>query len=61
MSKYACQQYTPPSPCRYDRRAIDRKCDGCQRETDAEYLQSQGLWVVGVSHTLSAEHVQSIE
>ena len=49
-SPYGCQQYDAARLCRFDRRAIDRKCDGCPRVTDREYLESQGLWIEGVSH-----------
>lgn len=47
---YGCQKYAVERLCRFDRRAIDRKCDGCQRKTDREYLAGQGLWVEGISH-----------
>ena len=47
---YGCQEYSADRLCRFDRRAIDRKCDGCQRTTDREYLAGRGLWVEGVSH-----------
>ena len=47
---YGCQQYDPQRLCRYDRRAIDRRCDGCQRTTDRAYLESMSLWIHGVSH-----------
>ena len=47
---YGCQQYDINRLCRFDRRALDRKCDGCQRTTDREYLESQGLWIEGISH-----------
>jgi hypothetical protein len=47
---YGCQQYSADLLCRFDRRAIDRKCDGCKRVTDRAYLESMGLWVDGVSH-----------
>jgi len=47
---YGCQQYDTTRLCRFDRRAMDRKCDGCQRTTDREYLESQGLWIEGISH-----------
>lgn len=47
---YACQLYDRARLCRYDRRAIDRRCDGCQRATDVYFLVNQGLWVEGVSH-----------
>jgi len=36
--------------CRFDRRAIDRKCDGCPRMTDRDYLATQGLWVAGIAY-----------
>ena len=42
-SPYGCQQYDSTRMCRFDRRAIDRKCDGCNRVTDRDYLQSMGL------------------
>jgi len=47
---YGCQQYAISRLCRFDRRAIDRKCDGCPRTTDQAYLTQAGLWVPGVSH-----------
>ena len=47
---YGCQEYSVDRLCRFDRRAIDRKCDGCQRMTDRGYLVRHGLWVEGVSH-----------
>lgn len=47
---YGCQEYSFDRLCRFDRRAIDRKCDGCPRTTDREYLAGQGLWIEGVSH-----------
>lgn len=47
---YGCQQYDTTRLCRFDRRALDRKCDGCPRTTDREYLESQGLWIEGISH-----------
>ena len=47
---YGCQQYDITRLCRYDRRAIDRKCEGCPRTTDSEYLKSMGLWINGISH-----------
>lgn len=47
---YGCQQYNINRLCCYDRRAIDRKCDGCQRTTDEALLRRNGLWVPGVSH-----------
>jgi len=51
---YGCQQYAIDRLCRFDRRAIDRGCDGCQRTTDSEYLQSMGLWISGISHKEAA-------
>ena len=47
---YDCQQYSIARMCRFDRRAADRKCDGCPRTTDKAYLVRHGLWVDGVSH-----------
>lgn len=47
---YGCRNYDINRLCRYDRRALDRKCDGCQRMTDQDYLESQGLWIIGISH-----------
>jgi len=47
---YGCQSYDINRLCRFDRRAIDHKCDGCERVTDREYLVTSGLWVDGVSH-----------
>lgn len=47
---YGCQRYDVNRACRFDRRAVSRKCDGCNRVTDRAYLQSMGLWVDGVSH-----------
>ena len=47
---YGCQHYAISRLCRFDRRAIDRKCDGCPRTTDQAYLTQAGLWVPGVSH-----------
>ena len=52
-SVYGCQQYDLDRLCRFDRRAIDRNCAGCERVTDSEYLQSMGLWVPGVSHEVT--------
>lgn len=48
--KYGCHEYDLDRLCRFDRRALDSKCNGCQRETDREYLDAQGLWIEGVSH-----------
>lgn len=42
-SIYGCQEYDQSRLCRFDKRAIDRKCDGCNRVTDRDYLQSMGL------------------
>lgn len=47
---YGCQDYSVDRLCRFDRRAIDRKCDGCPRTTDRGYLVQHGLWVEWVSH-----------
>jgi hypothetical protein len=47
---YGCQHYDAERLCRFDRRAISRKCDGCSRVTDRAYLETMGLWVNGVSH-----------
>ena len=47
---YGCQQYDATRLCRFDRRALDRKRDGCQRETDLAELKRMGLWIEGVSH-----------
>lgn len=47
---YGCQKYDATRLCRFDRRALDRKCDGCQRVTDMEYLESQGLWIEGIAY-----------
>ena len=46
---YGCQQYDQNRLCRFDRRAIDRKCDGCERPSDKDYLESMGLWIQGVA------------
>ena len=50
VTAYGCRNYDINRLCRYDRRALDRKCDGCQRVTDRDYLESQGLWIIGISH-----------
>ena len=50
VTAYGCRNYDINRLCRYDRRALDRKCDGCQRMTDRDYLESQGLWIIGISH-----------
>ena len=42
-SIYGCQSYDIARLCRFDRRALDRKCDGCPRTTDQDYLAAQGL------------------
>ena len=47
---YDCQKYSIARLCKFDRRAADRKCDGCPRITDKSYLVRHGLWVDGVSH-----------
>lgn len=57
IQRYGCQQYDEKRLCRYDRRAIDRQCDGCKRTTDFAYLAAQGLWQAGVSHREGAVHV----
>lgn len=49
-NSYACQAFDINRLCCFDRRAIDRRCDGCKRKTDKVYLESQGLLVLGVSH-----------
>ena len=46
---YGCQQYGERL-CRFDRRAQDRKCNGCTRVTDSVELKRMGLWVEGISH-----------
>jgi len=50
VDRYGCQQYDITRLCRFDRRALDSRCDGCQRVTDKDYLSLMGLWVKGVSH-----------
>lgn len=50
---YGCQQYDVTRLCRFDRRALDRKCDGCERVTDRAYLESQGLWVPSVAYEVT--------
>lgn len=52
---YTCQKYDINRMCRFDRRAIDRACNGCQRTTDKDYLTVQGLWAAGVSHQDDAQ------
>lgn len=52
--KYGCQEYSIARMCRFDRRAADVRCNGCQRITDREYLERQGLWIEGVSHKEAA-------
>jgi len=49
---YGCKEYDINRLCRFDRRGIDRLCDGCPRTTDQDYLEANGLWVVGISHPL---------
>lgn len=56
---YGCQKYDIDRLCRFDRRALDRKCDGCQRTTDQVELERMGLWIVGISHPLPVFHVGS--
>lgn len=64
MNTYGCQQYDPARLCRFDRRAIDSRCDGCQRTTDEAYLRSMGLWTAGMSHAdtygIQIEEVEEI-
>lgn len=57
---YGCQQYDPQRLCRYDRRAIDSRCDGCQRTTDKDYLVLMGTWVIGISHSYEVEEIETI-
>lgn len=52
---YGCQEFSVDHLCRYDRRAVDRKCEGCERVTDKVELQRMGLWVEGVSHRSEGE------
>lgn len=59
--KYGCQDYDINRLCRYDRRALDRYCAGCQRTTDKDYLIVQKLWVIGVSHPLPVLHHKDIQ
>ena len=47
---YGCQAYDINRLCRFDRRMVDRKCDGCRRLTDQIELTRMGLWLRGVSH-----------
>jgi len=47
---YGCQHFDIGRKCRFDKRAKDSRCNGCQRETDRAYLESQGLWIEGISH-----------
>lgn len=56
--KYGCQQYDITRLCRFDRRAIDRACDGCKRITDVEYLQMMGLWIDGISHNQETDKIR---
>lgn len=56
---YGCQKYDIDRLCRFDRRALDRRCDGCPRTTDKVELERMGLWVVGISHPLPVFHVGS--
>ena len=53
---YGCQKYDPDRLCRFDRRALDRKCDGCLRKTDVEFLVLMSLWVPGISHHKDDEY-----
>ena len=50
---YGCQQYDVTRLCRFDRRALDRKCDGCPRETDSAELKRMGLWVPSVAYEVT--------
>ena len=56
MTPYGCQEYDINRLCRFDRRALDRRCDGCQRKTDSKYLAQQGLWIPGISHEKDEEY-----
>jgi len=47
---YGCQNFPVWRLCRFDRRAADTGCTGCQRVTDSDYLIEHGLWAIGVSH-----------
>lgn len=58
---YGCQQYDINRLCRFDRRAIDRGCDGCPRTTDKDYLTVQDLWVAGVSHQMPPPEPHVVE
>jgi hypothetical protein len=49
-TKYGCQDYDINRLCRFDKRAIDSFCNGCNRITDKDYLESNGLWINGISH-----------
>ena len=55
-SDYGCKDYDINRMCRYDRRGIDKNFDGCQRKTDQAYLESNGLWVHGISHQKDEEY-----
>lgn len=54
---YGCQQFPISRLCRFDRRAIDSGCAGCQRVTDKDYLAEHGLWVPGVAFATSVDVV----
>lgn len=47
---YGCQTSTLDRLCRFDKRAIDERCNGCTRVTDKKYLESMQLWIDGISH-----------
>ena len=40
---YACQSYTHGKPCRYDKRPDDAQCETCYRESDLQYISSNGV------------------
>lgn len=46
---YGCQKFPVDRLFRFDRRAADTGCAGCQRVTDRDYLVEHGLWVAGVA------------
>ena len=56
MTRYGCQDYDKDRLCRFDRRAVDQMCAGCQRKTDSDYLAKNGLWVPGISHDKDEEY-----
>jgi len=61
MTRYGCQDYDIARLCRFDRRALDKFCNGCPRQTDQAFLESQKLWVIGVSHPLPVLHHHDIQ